>query len=80
MAMSHQCLRESQAPQFDYYSTTKKTASALKKRVRSLPARRTVPMPLDVLHRSHQYSEEEASGTTARLHAIAEIAVKRAFP
>jgi hypothetical protein len=31
--VSHQCLRESWALHFDYYSTTKKTASRLTKRV-----------------------------------------------
>jgi hypothetical protein len=31
--VSHQCLRESWALHSDYYSTTKKTASGLKKRV-----------------------------------------------
>jgi hypothetical protein len=32
--VSHQCLRESYALHSDYYSTTKKTASGLRKRVR----------------------------------------------
>jgi len=52
VAVSHQHLRESQALYFDYYSRTKKTSSALTKRVWAAAAR-GIGAPLARVRRSH---------------------------